>query len=334
MHRSIRCALGAALLAVVAIPVVAAAGAEELTPVEDPAQVAAPVAGEVTTTTVAPDAAAPDVAAPQPEEPTPSAPAGATPQDPAPTTEPGIAEDPDAGAAAPAPEAAADLNAQQSCDPNYTGACVPLSLGDLDCADIDGGPIQVVGADPHGLDRDGDGVACESNGPSTTTPPSTAPPVTAPPTTAPPATTPPTAPTAAVLAEVTACHSSYQGDCLPVGADLDCGEIGTTDLLVVGPDDYGLDSDGDGIGCESSAQAAEVRGVSVSRSTRTQHATTGSSLELGLLGAALLLAGVAVSGGTVLASHVGPWRTRGGFTVVRADRYGRERRTHVDHRNG
>ena len=31
---------------------------------------------------------------------------------------------------------------------------------DLDCADVDG-PISVVGSDPHGLDRDGDGVACE-----------------------------------------------------------------------------------------------------------------------------------------------------------------------------
>jgi hypothetical protein len=33
---------------------------------------------------------------------------------------------------------------------------------DLDCADI-GHPVAVTGGDPHGLDRDGDGVGCESS---------------------------------------------------------------------------------------------------------------------------------------------------------------------------
>ncbi|HEX2076919.1 MAG TPA: excalibur calcium-binding domain-containing protein [Longimicrobium sp.] len=32
---------------------------------------------------------------------------------------------------------------------------------DLDCPDV-GGPVRVTGADPHRLDRDGDGVGCES----------------------------------------------------------------------------------------------------------------------------------------------------------------------------
>jgi hypothetical protein len=47
------------------------------------------------------------------------------------------------------------------CDPNYTG-CVPDydEVGDVDCADVDG-PVEVIGADPHGLDGDGDGIACE-----------------------------------------------------------------------------------------------------------------------------------------------------------------------------
>jgi hypothetical protein len=31
---------------------------------------------------------------------------------------------------------------------------------DVDCADVNG-PIMVTGSDPHGLDGDGDGVACE-----------------------------------------------------------------------------------------------------------------------------------------------------------------------------
>jgi hypothetical protein len=30
----------------------------------------------------------------------------------------------------------------------------------VDCADVNG-PITVTGSDPHGLDADGDGVACE-----------------------------------------------------------------------------------------------------------------------------------------------------------------------------
>lgn len=46
-----------------------------------------------------------------------------------------------------------------NCDPNYTG-CVPPYPPDVDCADING-PVQVVGSDPHRLDGDGDGVACE-----------------------------------------------------------------------------------------------------------------------------------------------------------------------------
>lgn len=43
------------------------------------------------------------------------------------------------------------------CEPGYD-PCVPRYPPDLDCADV--GPVTVTGADPHGLDRDGDGVAC------------------------------------------------------------------------------------------------------------------------------------------------------------------------------
>ncbi|MFV2018515.1 G5 domain-containing protein [Micromonospora sp. LOL_023] len=55
----------------------------------------------------------------------------------------------------------------QLCDPNYTGACVPIA-SDVDCAGGSGngpayvrGPVYVVGSDIYDLDRDGDGVACE-----------------------------------------------------------------------------------------------------------------------------------------------------------------------------
>jgi hypothetical protein len=54
-----------------------------------------------------------------------------------------------------------------SCDPNYSGACVPIA-SDVDCAGGSGngpayvsGPVNVIGSDIYGLDRDGDGVGCE-----------------------------------------------------------------------------------------------------------------------------------------------------------------------------
>lgn len=61
---------------------------------------------------------------------------------------------------APAPVAS-------SCDPNYSGACVPIA-SDVDCGGGSGngpeyiyGVVQVVGSDIYGLDRDGDGMGCE-----------------------------------------------------------------------------------------------------------------------------------------------------------------------------
>ena len=55
-----------------------------------------------------------------------------------------------------------------NCDPNYSGACVPIS-SDVDCAGGSGngpayvqGPVTVVGNDIYGLDRDGDGRGCTS----------------------------------------------------------------------------------------------------------------------------------------------------------------------------
>lgn len=61
----------------------------------------------------------------------------------------------------------ANSAAAQSCHPSYEGACVPIA-SDVDCAGGSGngpeyvrGPVYVVGPDEYGLDRDGDGVACE-----------------------------------------------------------------------------------------------------------------------------------------------------------------------------
>jgi len=57
---------------------------------------------------------------------------------------------------------------QASCDPHYTGACVPIA-SDVDCAGGGGNgpeylsePAQVAGDDIYGLDSDHDGLACEN----------------------------------------------------------------------------------------------------------------------------------------------------------------------------
>lgn len=50
---------------------------------------------------------------------------------------------------------------QSSCDPNYTGGCVPVVSYDLDCPDI-GFSVTVVGTDKHRFDGNGDGQGCES----------------------------------------------------------------------------------------------------------------------------------------------------------------------------
>ncbi|MFE6864527.1 hypothetical protein [Nocardia sp. NPDC057668] len=53
------------------------------------------------------------------------------------------------------------------------------------------------------------------------------------------------------------CHQSYD-PCLPIVSDVDCaggsgnGPVYTGPVRVIGPDDYDLDRDGDGRGCENS----------------------------------------------------------------------------------
>ena len=54
------------------------------------------------------------------------------------------------------------------CDPSYDGACLDASASDYDCEGGSGdgpeytGTVTVIGDDHFGLDRDGDGIACES----------------------------------------------------------------------------------------------------------------------------------------------------------------------------
>ena len=48
------------------------------------------------------------------------------------------------------------------CDPSYPGVCIPPPPPDLDCDDVAYTGFTVTGADPHGFDGEGDGVACAS----------------------------------------------------------------------------------------------------------------------------------------------------------------------------
>jgi hypothetical protein len=48
------------------------------------------------------------------------------------------------------------------------------------------------------------------------------------------------------------CHPSYT-PCLPIVGDLDCADVrdmGKAPVSIKGPDEYRLDGDSDGLGCE------------------------------------------------------------------------------------
>lgn len=101
--------------------------------------------------------------------PTPTPTLSAAPE-PAPTSEPPIATKPPTSAP-PAPRTSSPPPAPEPIDPPPPPPPPPadgnpgLPLGpapgpDLDCKDI-GHPVWVGNSDPHGLDRDGDGIGCE-----------------------------------------------------------------------------------------------------------------------------------------------------------------------------
>lgn len=58
-------------------------------------------------------------------------------------------------------EGAIGLASGQECDPSYPTICLQ-SFPDLNCPEIPYTNFQVVGADPHGVDRDHDGIGCEA----------------------------------------------------------------------------------------------------------------------------------------------------------------------------
>jgi micrococcal nuclease len=50
---------------------------------------------------------------------------------------------------------------QNNCDPSYPDFCIPKNSPDLNCRDISQRRFRVLPPDPHGFDRDGDGIGCE-----------------------------------------------------------------------------------------------------------------------------------------------------------------------------
>jgi hypothetical protein len=74
----------------------------------------------------------------------------------APVTDPANCEDESPGPAPAEPKDSPDAD----CNPAYEGACIPNSVGDIDCPDVPDTNFSSVGSDPYRFDGDGDGVAC------------------------------------------------------------------------------------------------------------------------------------------------------------------------------
>ncbi|HEX7123339.1 MAG TPA: thermonuclease family protein [Gemmatimonadaceae bacterium] len=62
----------------------------------------------------------------------------------------------------PVPTPTAAPPSRGNCSPAYPDVCIPPPPPDLDCGDIPYRRFTVLPPDPHGFDRDGDGVGCES----------------------------------------------------------------------------------------------------------------------------------------------------------------------------
>ena len=60
------------------------------------------------------------------------------------------------------PSTSQSQSSTSNCDPSYPDFCIPSSPPDLDCKDIPQKRFTVLQPDPHGFDRDNDGIGCES----------------------------------------------------------------------------------------------------------------------------------------------------------------------------
>ena len=163
--------------------------------------------------------------------------------------------------------------AAPACDPAYPDFCIPPPPPDLDCSNLPGRVnFRVLAPDPHRLDQNGNGVACEAD-------PTAVPQATGVPTAAPTATptapatatrtptltrtptatrtptvvgaaTPTRTPTAAP-APGTGCDPSYPDFCIPPPPpDKNCSDFpGHHNFRVLQPDPHHLDGNKDGVAC-------------------------------------------------------------------------------------
>ena len=54
-------------------------------------------------------------------------------------------------------------NAQDdNCDPSYPDVCIPPYPPDLNCPEVAHKDFSVLPPDPHGFDRNADGIGCET----------------------------------------------------------------------------------------------------------------------------------------------------------------------------
>ncbi len=150
---------------------------------------------------------------------------------PEPTTQPTsqptqTAPEPEQSQPTSQPTQTQQVQSQNQCDSSYPSVCIPPYPPDLDCGEIGYSNFRVVPPDPHGFDRDNDGIGCEVGSSQSSEP---------------------VEPTQEDI-----CDPSYPDVCIaPYPPDLDCGEIGYSNFKVVQPDPHRFDGDKDGIGCES-----------------------------------------------------------------------------------
>jgi hypothetical protein len=61
-----------------------------------------------------------------------------------------------------APIPTATVKPVTKCDPSYPDVCIPPPPPDLNCSNIPYKRFRVLPPDPHGFDRDGNGIGCEN----------------------------------------------------------------------------------------------------------------------------------------------------------------------------
>jgi hypothetical protein len=128
-------------------------------------------------------------------------------------------------------------NGDENCDPSYPDVCIAPYPPDLNCPDIPYKDFQVIGNDPHGFDRDNDGLGCDTAG-GRVTPPDNG------------VGTPPDNGNGN-------CDPSYPGVCIrSPPPDLNCPDIPYKNFRVTGGDPHGFDRDNDGIGCDSATSTS------------------------------------------------------------------------------